>query len=153
MIGQISWSAISAALGTQQSTDTETYASGPEMIDRTGDSVWGENVHFQSGPIALLPPDVPLRARKVSLDSGYEIVTVVGSRAFPATRDSRTTELALLKKSLWLAQTFKLHFATVTWAIDAGGATAVRMNAVPGEGELQYTWDTTLGALCEDLTR
>jgi hypothetical protein len=151
--GQFTSTRITAALGMATVPGPEVHASGPEMINDPTNETWGENVHFQSGPVALLPPEVPLRARKVHQDALYEIVTVVGSRAFPATMDPRTTELRLASRSVSIAQKFKLHFATITWSIDRAGATPVRLNATPEEAELQYTWNETVNALCEDLTQ
>ena len=148
---QFYWAAINAALGLQQSVGAEMHASGPEMIDSSHGDVWGENVHSQLGPVALLPVDVPLRARKVNPQVRYDIVTVVGTRAFPATRDSRVADLELHNRSIVLAQKFELHFATVTWTIDEHSATPVRVSAAPEENELKYNWENTVDALCEDL--
>ena len=149
--GQFTLTAIAAALGIAAVRGPEVHASGPEMINDPTDETWGENVHFQSGPVALLPREVPLRARKVDQSALYEIVTVVGSRAFPATLDPRTEELGLTSQSVSIVQKLKLHFATVTWSIGQEGAMPVRLNANPEEAEIHYAYDETLSALCEDL--
>jgi hypothetical protein len=151
--GQFTSTAIAAALGMSGVPGPEVHASGPEMITDPTAETWGENVHLQSGPVALLPQKVPLRARKVNQDSLYEIVTVVGLRAFPATMDPRTMELRLVSRSVLIARKLKLDFATITWSIDPAGATAIRVHATPQEAEIQYTWNETANALCEELTQ
>jgi hypothetical protein len=87
----------------------------------------------------------------VNLAALYEIVTVVGRRAFPATRDTRTTELRLIERSLAITQQINVHFATITWAIDPQAATPARLNPAPEESEVRYAGGEVADALCEDL--
>jgi hypothetical protein len=142
-------SAIASALGWKECT--EIHASGPEMIENADASVWGEDLDFGSGPVAELRRDVPLRARRLNPAALYEIVTVVGNRAFSATLDSRTAQHRLIERSLLIARTVNVHFATITWAIDEQGATATRLNPSPEESEVRFAWTEVAGALCEDL--
>jgi len=102
-------------------------------------------------PASQLPPGMPVRARRINKGALYEMVTVVGCRAFSATLDSRTVEQSLIGRSLEIAKQVGVHFATITWAIDHTGATPIRLNATPDESELQYVWDEVVPALCEDL--
>jgi hypothetical protein len=120
------------------------------MLEATENS-WGEDCNYISAPITMLQANVPVRARKIRPNALYEIVTVVGARAFPATQDPRTIELDLPARSLSLVERVNLHFATVTWAVDDTCAAAVRLNAEPDETEVRYAWDRIASALCEDL--
>jgi hypothetical protein len=134
-------------------TAIEIHASSPGFIESgTDDTIWGEDGEFRVGALAELRPDEPLRARRVNLTALYEIVTIVGDRAFSATTDPRSVELDLAQRSLVLCRRFELHFATVTWAVDEQGATPVRLNPAPEEGELRYIWPDVSAALRADLT-
>jgi hypothetical protein len=131
-------------------TMSEIFASGPDQIDEK-DAMWGEDVEFRTGPVAGLGPNLPLRARRVETDARYEIVTVVGARAFPATTDPRTEACSIGPRSAALAQAAGVHFAAVTWAITETDAVPVRLNAAPEESELRYVWGDVAAALCDDL--
>jgi hypothetical protein len=50
-----------------------------------------------------------------------------------------------------LAPRFRVHFATITWALTEDAAEAVRLNPNPDESELRYRWADVLDALCRDL--
>ena len=103
------------------------------------------------GALATLPADVPVRVRRVGLGAGYEVVTVVGAQAFPATTDVRSAVHDLAARSIELARQFGVEFATVTWAVTDDMAEAVRLNPTPYESELRYRWADVLDALCRDL--
>jgi hypothetical protein len=133
--------------------ESEIYASGPELISSADGDMWGEDTNFVSAPINYLQPSVPLRARKLNPHALYEIITVVGTRAFSATEDPRSVELDLAGQSLALAQKVEAHFASITWAIDDAKATPIRLNAAPEEAELRYSWNEVADALCQDLMR
>jgi hypothetical protein len=130
----------------------EIHASGPEQIAEDDDGAfWGENAEYRVGALTTLPADVPVRVRRVDLGAGYEIVTVVGARAFPATTDARSAVHDLAARSIELARQFGVQFATVTWAVMDDTAEAVRLNPTPYEVELRYRWDDVLDAICHDL--
>jgi hypothetical protein len=143
--------AIAAALGVESEVAREVYASGPDMIGASDGDMWGEDAEFRTAPVASLRRDVPLRARRVNPAALYEVVTVVGHRAFAATADPRTVHLDLLSRSVAIARAADVHLATISWAIDESGATPARLNAVPDESELRYAWSEIAAALCEDL--
>jgi hypothetical protein len=152
-IGRMTAGALAALLPTGNPA-SDIYASGPEFIVRNGDdSLWGEDLEFRVGAIAELRRGEPLRARRVNPTAPYEIVIVVGDRAFPATTDPRTAELGLPERSVVLCRRLGLHFAAVTWAVDEQGATAIRLNPAPEETEVRYSWREVSQALSEDLTR
>jgi hypothetical protein len=152
-IGRMTRGAIVSALdGHPGEPAGETFASGPEVIGDGDDSVWGEDVEFLAAPIAHLRRGVPVRASKVNPAALYEVVTVVGGRAFAATEDLRTDHWELPGRSLALVRQAGVHFATVTWAVEENGATPVRLNAAPEESDLRYRWNEVAEALCEDLT-
>jgi hypothetical protein len=130
----------------------EILVSGPEQIDRDEDRMWGEDLDFRTGPIASMRPDAPLRARSVQTDARYEIVTIVGDRSFPATRDSRTLEDELGPRSVALAKSAGAHFVAVSWEVSKSSAIPVRLNAGPEEWELRYVWSDVVAALCDDLS-
>ena len=130
----------------------EIHASGPEQIAEDDDGAfWGENAEYRVGALATLPADVPVRVRRVDEGAGYEIVTVVGAQAFPATTDARSVVHDLAARSIELARQFGVQFATVTWAVTDDTAEAVRLNPTPYESELRYRWADVLDALCRDL--
>jgi hypothetical protein len=131
---------------------SEIFASGPAQIDRDEEQMWGEDLDFRTAPIASMRADAPLRARPVQFDARYEIVTVVGHRAFPATRDSRTLEDELGPRSVALTKSANAHFAAVTWEVSKTSAIPVRLNAGPEEWELRYVWGDVAAALCDDLS-
>lgn len=113
--------------------------------------MWGRNAAHLAGPVASLPDDIPLRARPADPEAGYEIITVVGDRAFSATTDPRTVQLELPERSLQVAQQAGLHFAALTWSVGANVA-PVRLTGAPTEAELRYSWAEVEDALCADLT-
>jgi hypothetical protein len=141
-----------AVMGDTSATNvSEIFASGPERIDQQ-EAMWGEDLDYRTGLVADMRPDGPLRARPVKTDARYEIVTVVGERAFPATRDSRTHEESLGPRSAALARSAGAHFAAVTWEVTETSAIPVRLNAGPEEWELRYVWGDVAAALCDDLS-
>jgi hypothetical protein len=142
---------IAGMMTSRDPSSSEIFVSGPEQIDRDEDRMWGEDLDFRTGPIATMRADAPLRARPVQTDARYEIVTVVGDRAFPATRDSRTLEDELSPRSVALAKSAGAHFAAVTWEVSKTSAIPVRLNAGPEEWELRYVWGDVAAALCDDL--
>ena len=151
-VGRLTRGAIAAIVdGHPGAPDGETYASGPEVLGDGDDAVWGEDVEFLSAPVANLRRGVPVRASKVNPAALYEVVAVVGGRAFAATEDPRTEHWGLAGRSLALARRAGAHFATVTWAVEEEGATPVRLNAAPEEADLRYRWNDVADALCEDL--
>jgi hypothetical protein len=134
----------------------EVWASSPERalagdFPGAGLVLWGENLGGLTGPVTALPEGVPLRARPVDLDAAYEIITVVGERAFSATTDPRTPEFGLQERSVQMVRQAGSHFAAVTWSVGAD-AVPVRLNPDPNEGELRYSWAEVENALCADLT-
>jgi hypothetical protein len=129
---------------------TESFASGPDQFDEA-EGLWGEDVDFRTGALATLREDVPVRVRRVEVDAGYEIVTVVGERAFVATTHPRTVAASLGPRSVDLVAGAGLHFATVTWALTADAELPVRLNPAPDESELRYVWSEVSDALCADL--
>ena len=139
------------SLGTEAAGRSEIHASGPEQIVEDDSSFWGENAEYRLGALATLPPGVPVRARRVDVAAGYEIVTVVGAQAFPATKDARSAAHDLAARSIGLARRFGVHFAAVTWEVTDNMAEAVRLNPYPEETELRYRWSDVLDALCRDL--
>ena len=128
----------------------ESFASGPDQFDEA-EGLWGEDVDFRTGALATLREDVPVRVRRVEVDAGYEIVTVVGRRAFVATTHPRTAAASLGPRSVDLAAGAGMHFATITWALTADGELPVRLNPAPDESELRYVWSEVSDALCADL--
>ena len=139
------------SLGTHGAGGAEIHASGPEQIPEDAGTFWAENDEYRVGALATLPADVPVRARRVEVGAGYEIVTVVGAQAFPATTDVRSAAHDLAARSVELARQFGVQFATVTWAVTDDIAEAVRLNPTPYESELCYRWADVLDALCRDL--
>lgn len=129
----------------------EIHASGPEQIVEDVGAFWGENAEYRVGPLATLPRGVPVRARRVDVGAGYEIVTVVGAQSFPATMDPRSAAHDLAARSIELARQFGVHFAAVAWAVTNDTAEAVRLNPNPDESELRYRWADIMDALCRDL--
>ncbi len=151
-LGRLTAGEIAYLLSTRNgSGSSEFHASGPEMLKAADESLWGEDSRFVIAPVGELRRGFALRARKLNPCALYEIVTVVGERAFAATSDPRTSELELPKQSIDFAKRLDLHFATVTWAIDDTGAKPIRLNSSPEEGELHYAWSEVAKALCEDL--
>jgi hypothetical protein len=140
-------------LTSQEAGRGEIHASGPEQIAEGDDAAafCGENAEYRVGALATLPADVPVRARRVDGETGYEIVTVVGGQALPATTDARSAAHDLAARSLKLARHFGVQFATVTWAVTEDMAEAVRLNPTPYESELRYRWADVLDALCCEL--
>lgn len=163
--GHLTPGAIRPLLGPDARAATaELHASGPERVNIDGASCgaeqsddgstfvsWGQNAELAEGPIRDLPRGVPLRARKVNPHALYEVVTVVGTRAFSATSDPRTASLDLVPRSLELVNRVAVHFASVTWAVHGATAEPVRLNTNPHDGELRFAWGEVESALCEDL--
>jgi hypothetical protein len=140
------------SLRTHVAGHGEIHASGPERIAEDDDGAfWGENAEYRVGAVATLPAGVPVRARRVDVRAGYEIVTVVGAQAFPATTDARSAVHDLAARSIALARQFGVQFAAVTWAVTDEMAEAVRLNPTPSESELRYRRADVLDALCRDL--
>ncbi|MGB8842345.1 MAG: hypothetical protein WCC64_14895 [Aliidongia sp.] len=150
-VGRMTWGAIASTLNSSDGTP-ELHASGPEAIADPGEEIWGEDADFRVAPLANLRHGLPIRAHKVGINALYEIVTVVGQRAFSATSDPLSSGLDLVSQSLAIARRVGVSFATVTWAVDERGAVPVRLNAAPEESELRYAWSEVVDALCEELT-
>ena len=129
----------------------EIHASGPEMFDGACEALWGEDIRYLTSPLSQLEKGVPLRARKLNPEAQYEIVTVVGDRAFPATTDPRTVELDLAARSIAVAQRLGFYFAAVTWSISDAESLPIRVNPAPEEYEVRYAWREVSDALCEAL--
>jgi hypothetical protein len=132
----------------------EVFASSPRHaatdVSDQHQVLWGKNVEQQTGALSSLRDGIPLRARPVDPDEAYEVITVVGDRAFSATNDPRSSEFALQDRSVKLARQACVHFATVTWSVGAD-AVPVRLNANAHEGELRYARKEVEDALCADL--
>jgi hypothetical protein len=129
----------------------EIHASGPEMFASPDDSLWGESGDYVVAPISEFQTGTPLRCRRIDADALYEIVAVVGGRAFAATTDPRSQELDLTAQSVALVRDVGMNFATVTWAISGNRAMPVRLNAAPELSELRYAWSEISESLCADL--
>ena len=141
---------ILAALEPSALDKSEIHASGPEvLVDIEG--LWGENVESTVGPVEFMPGGIPLRARNVCATARYEVMTVVGQRAFSSTLDPRVAEFKLEEQSISLAQKFKLHFTTVTWSIEGIDAYPIRINSAPQSVELRHNWNQVIESLCDDL--
>jgi hypothetical protein len=152
-VGQMTAGSLAAAIGSADAA-CDIYASGPELIEsETADTIWGEDLEFRVASIAELRRGEPLRARRLNPAALYDIVTVVGDRGFAATTDPRSAEFGLAERSVVLSRRLGVHFAAVTWAVDREGATPIRFNPYPEEGELRYAWREVSQVLCEDLTR
>jgi hypothetical protein len=150
-VGRLTWGSIAALLDLREPGTEEIHSSGPEVLRDSDECLWGEDATYVSAPISALRPGVPLRARRLNPAALYEIITIVGARAFPATKDPRSAELNLAGHSLKLAAKLGIHFATVTWALDDNTATPVRVNASPDDSDIRYAWQEVAEALCEDL--
>ena len=129
----------------------EIHVSGPEMFANPDDSLWGELRDYVVASISEFPTGTPLRGRRIDADALYEIVTVVGSRAFTATTDPRSVELDLTEQSMALVRDLGMSFAAVTWAISGNRAIPARINAAPEMAELGYAWNEISEALQADL--
>src|SRR5271170_5590155 len=139
-VGRMTAGSLAAVTGSADAI-SDIYASGPEFIDNeTDETIWGEDLEFRVASIVELQRGEPLRARKLNPAALYDIVTVVGERGFAATTDPRSGEFGVIERSAALSRRLGVHFATVTWAIDEQGATPIRFNPVPEEGELRYAW-------------
>jgi hypothetical protein len=149
---RLTWGSLcSLAPAETWGDEPEIYASGPELIEDSEDAVWGEDSEFAVAQISQLPRGAPLRARRVDARALYEIITVVGDRAFPATADPRTTELQLPAQSLQIAQRVGVQFATITWSVSGDRAAPVRLNTAPELNEIRYSWNEVSEALYADL--
>jgi len=152
-VGRMTAGALAAAMGALEAA-CDIHASGPEVIENEdGAAIWGEDLEFRVGSITGLRRGEPLRARKLNPAALFEIVTVVGDRAFAATTDPRSVVLDLTARSSALCRRLEVHFASITWTIDQQGAVPIRLNPAPEEAELRYAWREISQALCEDLTR
>jgi len=150
-VGRLTWGKLTAVLDSHPAgSDSEIYVSGREIF-KADDSTWGEDWEFHVSRIAQFKSGTPLRARKVSPGTLYEIVTVVSERGFPATADPRTVEFQLVERSVALAEKAGVYFASITWAVDENGAAPVRLNPAPQQFELRYNWHQVADALCEGL--
>jgi hypothetical protein len=131
----------------------EVRANCPNRVrlKKPGQSLWGRNIDGLSAPLEELPFGVPLRARAFDIDEAYEIIAVVGERAFPATCDPATSELGLEGRTVKLAQLAGLQFATVWWAVSQPGALAVRIDPNPAFEHIVYSWPDVQDALCTEL--
>lgn len=130
----------------------ELYVSKPAMaLGRLDPPIWGQDIDFRAKEISALRPNVPARLRTVDVDARYEIVSVVGARAFTATDDPRTRRDGLAARSMEIAARLGLQFASVIWMVNADTATPVRVSGEPSMAELRACQEGVLNALCEDL--
>jgi hypothetical protein len=129
----------------------EFYASGPELLCNLSGSIWGEDTDFRSAELSALRLDRPVRARVINDLAEYEIVTVVGNEAYCATTDIRSKKANLRERSLAVVHSYKLHFATMTWALDQDMVAPVRLNAEPGLAELRTCFDEARATIVRDL--
>jgi hypothetical protein len=146
-------SAIASRMGgCAIDTAAELYVSTPAMaLGRLVPPVWGEDIDFDTREFSNLRPDVPARLRHVDSDAGYEVVSIVGRRAWAASRDPRTQTMNLTARSIEIVQRLKLHFATVVWMESGDDALPVRVNSEPGAAELGNCLEPVLEGLCQDL--
>jgi len=156
--GRLTAATIEHVAGDGTHGVVEVHASGPERatISNGNGSArvpWGKNVQRGTGAVERLPAGVPLRARAVDPNEAYEIVTVVGTRAFTATNDALSASLDLCARSIELAQRAELLFATVAWAVHGGEAEPVRIDANAKDKDLRFAWPEIADALCEELLR
>jgi hypothetical protein len=94
----------------------------------------------------------PYRARQVEADEEYELVTVVGERAWRASTVPLES-LALEARSVALVAALELTFAVVTWGISrqrAGGVMA-RVNPFPTWEQVWHVWPDVASALLAAL--
>jgi len=152
-MARLTISAIASRMGLRPGDKhSELYVSKPAMaLGRLDPPIWGEDIDFRTSEISALRPDVPARLRTVDVDARYEIVSIVGTRAFAATDDPRTRRGGLPARSRKMAAHFGLHFASVTWMVNADTATPLRVSGEPSMAELRTCRDAVLEGLCEDL--
>jgi hypothetical protein len=149
-VHRLTAAALAALPAAGRTPVMESFASGPDRFEEA-EGLWGEDIDYRTGELSTLRADVPVRVRRVEVDAGYEIVTVVGARAFAATTHPRTLDASLGARSVDLVTAAGLHFATVTWALTADEELPVRLNPAPEESELRYVWSDVSAALCDDL--
>ena len=141
----------SGALTLEAGSGPEILTSSRTQIEDDDGTYWGETLDYRAGPLARMPAEEPVRARRVDVAAGYEIVTVVGAETFVATRDPRSEVHALAARSLALTRSADVLFATVAWAVTDTAAVPVRLNPTPDESELRYRQADVLDALCREL--
>lgn len=151
VVGPLVCRAIANLDADSSAVTREIYASGPAQLAADEQTLWGEDAELRVAAVGSLRDGVPLRARRVNPSAAYEIVTVVGERAFIATSDERSQSFELSSRSVRIARAAQVHFATLWWAIDDAGAIPSRFNPAPDASELRYAWHDVLAALCEDL--
>ena len=152
-VGRLTVSGIASRTGIPM-TDVhrELYVSDPAMaVGRLDPPMWGEDSEFRTREFAALPQHSPARLRSVVPDACYEIVSTVGARAFSVTDDPRSRQLGLLDRSLAMADSLGLNFATVTWSVSADDALPARVNAQPDTAEMYTCIDAVVAALSEEL--
>jgi hypothetical protein len=150
-VGSLTCGELASAASAQSEATREVYASGPEQLRDPSAEWWGEDTESRVAAVADLRSGVPLRARRVNPHAAYEIVTVLGARAFAATTDASSRRFELLERSVLLARSVGVHFATIWWAVDDTAALPVRLNTSPEEAELRYCWQELVEPLCQDL--
>jgi hypothetical protein len=130
----------------------ERYVSDRAQVSDDLGEIWGEDAMYHVLPVADFSPGVPIRCRSIPTSTvGYELVTVVGDKAFVASSDPRSRKHAVAKRSVKLARVANLHFCSLTWEITSSSAEAVRIDPAPHEHELRYRWTDIVSALAEDL--
>jgi hypothetical protein len=152
-VGRLTISAIASRMGAcTGSAYRELHVSDPAIaLGKINPPIWGEDIDFRTRELSALRANVPARVRSVTLDAGYETISIVGARAFAATNDPRTRRAGLLARCIEIVARFDLHFATVTWMVGDDGAVPVRLNAEPSAAELRTCLDAVLEGLCQDL--
>jgi hypothetical protein len=146
-------STVASRMGLRSaSAYRELYVSKPaSALGRLDPPIWGEDIDFHAKEISALRPNVPARLRTVDVDARYEIVSVVGARAFTATDDPRTRRDGLAARGVEIAARLGLHFASVTWTVNAGAARPVRVSGEPSMADLRACQQEVLDGLSEDL--
>jgi hypothetical protein len=130
----------------------ESYVSDRAQVSDDLGEIWGEDAMYRVLPAADFSPGTPIRCRCIPTSTvGYELVTVVGGKAFVATSDAKSKKHAVAERSVRLARDANLHFCSLTWEITSSSAEAVRMDPTPLEHELRYRWTDIVSALAEDL--
>jgi hypothetical protein len=128
----------------------ETFATAPP-----GDGGWW--VEDAGTRRVAVSPDAPgpgpFRMRPAAAWEGYELVAVVGDRAWRSTALD-LGGLRLEPRSVAACRALGLQFAAVTWGIEprAAGAAVARIDAFPTAEQLRPCWPDVARALLALLT-
>jgi hypothetical protein len=95
----------------------------------------------------------PFRGRASRMSGGYEVVAVLGEKAWRSTT-APLSHLELDQRSVRAVHALDLRFAAITWEVSSTGedASLVRVNPFPGYAELAYVWPELAPALLDALT-